>query len=168
MNQGNYLPMFMGGTNSSNSIDNVRANYPLVKHVPGLKRLVLIFSGYPLSGTIRHLRTPVEKRRNDHIKMCLHHLITMGLYFGGYIMNEIESGIVTIFLMDFCDIWIHFAKAFVDTTYKKTCTFFGVLMWFFWGYIRLYCFPYHVYINYFVNPWKEPLNFGGSYEGYNC
>lgn len=105
----------MGGISSSNSIANVRANYPLINHAPGLKKLYLILSGYHLSGTIRHLKTPVEKRRNDHIEMCLHHLLTLSLFYGSYIMNEIESGIIVSFLMDFCDIWVHFAKAFVDT-----------------------------------------------------
>jgi hypothetical protein len=90
MNQDNYLPMIMGGISSKNSISNIYANYPLKDHTPGLKRLYLILSGYHFSGTIRHLKTPVEKRRNDHIEMCLHHLLTLSLFYGAYIMNNIE------------------------------------------------------------------------------
>lgn len=167
MNQGNYLPVIMGGISTSNSISNMFTNYPLLDHVYGLKRLYLILSGYHLSGTIRHLKVPIEKQRNDHIEMCLHHLLTLSLFLGAYLMNDIESGIIVSYLMDFCDIWTHFAKAFVDTKYKNTCTMFGVLMWFFWGYTRLFCFPYHVYMTYFKNPFSEPLNMSGSYEGYN-
>ena len=82
-------------------------------------------------------------------------------------MNNTEMGIIVSYLMDFCDIWVHFAKGFVDTTYKTTCTVFGVFMWFFWGYTRLYCFPYFVYMAYLYVPFSEPLNMSGSYEGYN-
>lgn len=159
--------MIMGGVRSTNSISNIHANYPLIDHVPGLKRMYLILSGYHLSGTIRHLKIPIEKQRNDHIEMCLHHLLTLSLFYGAYMMNDIESGIIISFLMDFCDIWVHFAKSFVDTKFKNTCTVFGILMWFFWGYTRLICFPYHVYMTYFMSPFQDPLNMSGTYEGYN-
>jgi hypothetical protein len=69
--------------------------------------------------------------------------------------------------MDFCDIWVHAAKALVDTTWKKTCTVMGVFMWFFWGWTRLYCFPYFIYYTYLHDPFREPINMAGSYEGYN-
>ena len=61
MNQSNYLPVIMGGTSSTNHISNIYYNYPLVNHTYGLKILYLILSGYHLSGTIRHLKIPVEK-----------------------------------------------------------------------------------------------------------
>lgn len=166
LNQGNYLPVMMGGISSSNHISRVYASYPLINHVRGIKEFYLVLSGYHLSGTIRHLKTPVEKRKNDYIEMCLHHLLTVSLFCGGYIMNDIEPGIITSFLMDFCDIWVHFAKGFVDTKFKSTCTVFGVFMWFFWGYTRLYCFPYFIYMVKYSPPFSEPLNMQGTPEGH--
>ena len=112
--------------------------------------------------TIWHLTE--KTKRNDHVEMCLHHLLTLSLYFGAYIMSDIESGLVVSFLMDFCDIWTHLAKGLVDTQYVKTVTLCGALMWIFWGYTRIFCFPIHVYYAYVIYPFELP-NMKGSYEG---
>jgi len=55
MNQRTYLPNIMGGITSSNSLNNTTLNYPLIDHFPGAYTLILVLSGYPLAGTIRHL-----------------------------------------------------------------------------------------------------------------
>ena len=150
MNKASFLPWYMGGSSSKNTLKNLYLNYPLIKQVPGLPEMYLASSGQHLLLTYWHLTT--SKRRNDHIEMCLHHLLTLSLYYGAYITSDIEAGFVISFLMDFCDIWTHFAKAFVDTKYKSTCTIFGVLMWFFWGYTRIFCFPIHVYLAFIKYP----------------
>tara|TARA_B110000285_G_C14926245_1_gene515131 strand:- start:354 stop:713 length:360 start_codon:yes stop_codon:yes gene_type:complete len=58
LNQGNYLPIMMGGISSSNHISRIYASYPLINHARGIKEFFLVLSGYHLSGTIRHLKTP--------------------------------------------------------------------------------------------------------------
>jgi len=40
-------------------------------------------------------------------------------------------------------------------------------MWFFWGYTRLFCFPFLIYTNFMLTPFTPPLNMSGTYEGYN-
>ena len=154
--------MFMGGLKSTNRLKNMYENYPLVKRIPGLPELFLVCGGYHVWGTYKHLTAKVK--RNDFIEMCLHHLLTLTLYVGGYIMGDIYSGLVTVLITDFCDIWVHFAKGTCGTTWKKTTDFFGVCMWVFWFYTRLYCMPYCIYWMLFMDPFDIP-NMYGSYEG---
>ena len=56
-------------------------------------------------------------------------------------MNIASIGLMVSILMDFCNLWVHYAKAFSGTTYTKTCYVFGGGMWIFWMYTRLICFP---------------------------
>jgi len=98
--------------------------------------------------------------------MSLHHLLTIALFLGAYLTNDIETGIIVSYLMDICDVPVHYAKAFVDTTFKTTCTVLGVLMWSAWGWTRLYCLPFHIYYSFFLNPSLPPHNMSGTYQAY--
>jgi len=167
LNKGNYLPVFMGGFSSSNDISNIFIKYPMSEHAPGIKALFLALSGHYVSGTYRHWKTPVEKQRNDHIEMYLHHLLTLSLFLGSYLMNDIETGLIVSYLMDICDVPIHFAKGLVDTHWRTTCKACGVVMWFLWGWTRLVCLPYHIYYTFLKNPFEAPHNMTGMYQGYN-
>ncbi|WVQ78142.1 hypothetical protein IAT38_000223 [Cryptococcus sp. DSM 104549] len=51
-----------------------------------------------------------EKRRKDHWQMFGHHILTIALIVGSYKMNFTRVGVVIHCLMDFCDIWLPFAK----------------------------------------------------------
>jgi hypothetical protein len=75
------------------------------------------------------------------LEMVLHHASTCIAFSGGYFMNIASIGLMVSILMDFCNLWVHYAKAFSGTTYTKTCYVFGGGMWIFWMYTRLICFP---------------------------
>jgi acyl-CoA-dependent ceramide synthase len=146
----------------SNSIADMYINYPMVERIYGLPTFYLACSGYHIWGSYKHLTSP--HKRNDYLEMCVHHLITISLYAGGHIMGDIYSGLLIVYIMDFSDIWVHFAKASCDTHWKKMCDFFGVQMWFWWAYTRLFCLPYCIYWMLFIYPYDLP-NMSGSYEG---
>jgi len=118
--------------------------------------------GYQIWGTYKHLTAKVQ--RNDHLEMTLHHFITISLYAGGHVMGDYGSGILVIFITDFSDLWVHYAKATCDTHWKKTCDFFGVQMWVWWFYTRILCLPVVIYYTMFKHPFEIP-NMSGSYEG---
>lgn len=106
----------------------------------------------------------MSERRNDYVEMNLHHFLTLTLIFGGHIMGDIDSGLLTVYIMNFSNIWVHFAKATIDIGMKWLCDLFGVCLFFWWFYFRLFCFPWCVYYMLFVYPFEIP-GMQGSYEG---
>jgi very-long-chain ceramide synthase len=122
----------------------------------------LACAGYHVWNTWKHFTAKVK--RNDYIEMALHHFLTLSLFVGGHMMGDIYSGLLIVYIMDFCDVWVHFAKGLCGTTWKKTTDFFGFAMWIFWFYTRLFCLPFCVYWMLFVYPFELP-NMSGSYEG---
>ena len=138
-------------------------NYPMVQRINGLKELVLITGGYHVWSAYKHQTSKVK--RNDFLEMGLHDLITITLFAGGHVMGDYCSGLVVIFITDFTDVWVHFAKATCDTHWKKACDFFGFMMWFWWAYCRIFCFPVCIYFMLLKDPFDIP-NMKGSYEGY--
>lgn len=51
-----------------------------------------------------------EARRNDHYQMLSHHVITIALLIASYYTNFTRVGCLIMVLMDWCDIWLPFAK----------------------------------------------------------
>ncbi|KAG8743622.1 sphingosine N-acyltransferase lag1 [Ceratobasidium sp. 414] len=52
----------------------------------------------------------IEARRKDHYQMLAHHIITISLIVGSYIMHLTRVGIAILVIMDFCDIILPLAK----------------------------------------------------------
>jgi hypothetical protein len=162
MSKGTFLPWFMGGS-FTNNLRNMYINYPLVERIDGLPTYYLVAGGYHVWDTYNHL-THRGSKRNDYFEMCVHHLITLSLVAGGHIMGDINSGLLTVYIFDFSDIAVHYCKAICDTHWKKMTDFFGVHMWFWWAYSRMFCLPYCIYYMLFVYPFEIP-GMSGSYEG---
>lgn len=116
MAQGTFLPWFMGGS-YGNDLKNMYLNYPMVVRIEGLPTLFLMSVGYHFWGTYRHFIG--NHKRNDYFEMCVHHLITISVFVGGHIMGDCNSGLLIVYMMDFSDIAVHFAKASCDTHWKK-------------------------------------------------
>ena len=151
----------MGGLSKNNSLGDMYKNYPLVERVFGLPEYFLASAGYHVWSTYLH---QVSEHRNDYVEMNLHHFLTLSLIFGGHIMGDIDSGLLTIYITNFTNIWVHFAKATMDIGMKKLCDLCGVLLFFFWFYFRLVCFPWCIWQMLFVHPFEIP-GMEGSYEG---
>ena len=124
---------------SSNSLSNIFEGYPLCHYPTFMRKFFFASLGIHLLRTCQLVTT--KHRRNDFLEMVLHHASTCIAFTGGYYMNIASIGLLVSVLMDFCNLWVHFAKAFSGTTYKNTCFFFGGGMWLFWMYTRIVSFP---------------------------
>jgi len=106
----------------------------------------MINTGYHLGQTIKHFA--VDKS-NDYLEMMLHHLVTLYLMFGSYMINIWETGAVIAYLHDLSDMWGHLTKCLGQTTHDKiTIPAFMIMMcfWFWTRNIMLgYC-TYHVWV----------------------
>jgi hypothetical protein len=50
--------------------------------------------------------------------MLLHHIITVTLYVGGYMMNFLTMAMITVLCLDIADLFVSFARAVSETKYK--------------------------------------------------
>jgi len=74
-----------------------------------------------------------EARRNDHVQMMAHHIITITLIGASYFANFTRAGCILLVLMDWCDIWLPLAKMlrYIDLTTLCDITFTWFLVsWF--------------------------------------
>jgi len=69
-----------------------------------------------------------EARRKDHIQMMTHHIITIVLIGASYFTNFTRVGCVILVLMDWCDIWLPFAKMLLYIDLSTLCDI--VFTWF--------------------------------------
>ena len=131
LNKTDFFPRHFGALNPESKLDNLYNNYPLIDHVYGMKYFFLATLGYHLYRTYDQLMA--ETRHNDFVEMILHHALTVVLYTGSYLMNNISIGILVVYSADTADIFVHLAKATAGTTFRLTCYVFGASMWLIWG-----------------------------------
>lgn len=111
-----------------------------------MKLFYMINIGYHLGQTIRHL---VLDRTNDYLEMLLHHLVTLYLLFGSYMINLWECGAIIAYLHNVSDILGHLTKCLGQTTYDKiTIPAFICMMgvWFWTRNIMLAYCTYNVWV----------------------
>lgn len=95
-----------------------------------------------MASLITHFLTT---RRNDFVEMALHHIVTIYLYSGCYLMNSMDIGAVIVFLHDIADITTPFCKTLSETIYKKMTIAFFITNAVVWGYTRNFVFPWIIY-----------------------
>ena len=78
--------------------------------------------------------------------MGLHHLVTMYLFGGSYMLNMWEEGCVLSWLHDFSDIPINIARTISNTTYKKSTAGIFALAIMVWIWVRCYVLPKFIFI----------------------
>jgi len=66
-------------------------------------------TAYHLGSLIIHF---FGERKADYVEMGLHHIVTMYLMIGSYMMNILECGAVISFIHDATDLTGHFTKFF--------------------------------------------------------
>jgi len=124
------MPKALGG---SGDFVHVYDLMPYPDHVPYLKHYYISVFSYHLGQMAMHV---FGKHENDYIEMGFHHLVTIYLMVGSYMMNEWEGGAVISFLHDAADISVMFAKVFSQTTYDKASIFWFFSMILSWGWCR--------------------------------
>ena len=99
-----YYPTYLGGKGDYTRL--FEGQY-YVKHLPGLKLFYMINTGYHLGQTFKHFYVD---RTNDFLEMLLHHLVTLYLLFGSYMINIWECGAIIAYVHDLSDILGHLTK----------------------------------------------------------
>ncbi|WVO21824.1 uncharacterized protein IAS62_003138 [Cryptococcus decagattii] len=91
---------------SPTSPEQLWGTYPpsLSLHLPSFTISPSLVGGSPAA------RYHCEKRRRDHWQMFGHHILTITLIVGSYVMNFTQVGVLIHCLMDFCDILLPLAK----------------------------------------------------------
>jgi hypothetical protein len=149
-----YLPWYLFG---DGELSNLYKNHPIHTFPTELKLYYLVTLGYYLDKTVQDLWH--REKRNDFIEMMLHHLLTINLYVGGYMLNSMAIGSLVIISLDWTQIFIGFSRSFSETKFKKLTAFFGFGMWFSWMYFRMMVFPVVIYQGYYYLPRKIPVKF---------
>ena len=88
----------------------------------------------------------LNTKKNDFIEMGLHHLVTIYLLGGSYILNLWECGTVIAYLHDLSDVPGMVVKIFSNTVYNKVsvvCFFITIATWM---WVRNYAFTDIIYI----------------------
>lgn len=143
----------MGGVEGS-SLDNLYVGYPMYEMPYGMSTFFFASLGLHILRFVQLFGSSTKK--NDYYEMLLHHTLTFVLFSGGYLMNVIPTGLLVILVIDFCNCWTHYAKAFAGTVYTNLCMFMGAMCWATWFYSRLVCLPIIIYYGLFVNVDKIP------------
>lgn len=95
--------------------------------------------GYYISKTFEDM--VLREKRNDFMEVLLHHVLTIELYVGSYMINELAVGSLIILILDWTGIFVGFSRAFSETKFKKLVFYFGVGMWVTWIYFRIIVYP---------------------------
>lgn len=90
-----------------------------------------------------HIFTP--NRRNDFVEMALHHLVTVYLFGGLYLLNTLEVGSAIAFLHDIADIFVNIVKFSGETEHDNLSAFLMIVHMIVWAYTRLITLPYMIY-----------------------
>lgn len=94
-----------------------------------------------------------KARKNDFIEMALHHIVTIYLFSGCYLLNFWEIGTVIAFLHDIADITTNIVKGLAESKFKNATGVVFVIHMALWFYTRIVILPlmiYHCYIDFNV------------------
>lgn len=83
--------------------------------------------------------------RNDFVEMFLHHVVTLMLYGGSYMINMTDAGSVIMYLHDWADVFTSFVRCFTETTLTPLSVASALGMLLSWFYTRLWVFPQVIY-----------------------
>lgn len=118
---------------------------------------ILVTQGYHLTSLLLHF---FGERRNDFVEMALHHIVTIYLFSGCYLINCIDIGSVIAFLHDIADVTTSLTKCFAESKYKLGTIFFFILNMMIWAYTRNLILPMLIYDIYFNI--SQNVNFHGE------
>lgn len=117
-------------------------NFDYPEHAPGMKLYALVTMGYHVGGLVSHLVNP--NKGNDFLEMALHHFCAFYLFFGYYMANVWEVGMVIAFLHDIADITANLTKFLSNTRWTKFTVFCFLLNIVIWAWTRLWVLPYEL------------------------
>lgn len=130
------MPPCLGG---SGDYDLSFKDHPYAVRKEGFKEYLLVTMGFHVAGFFVHF---MESKKNDFVEMGLHHIVTLFLFGGMYLLNVWETGAVIAFLHDIADIFVGLTKVFSETKLDNCSVvcFAGLLSA--WFYTRILLLPY--------------------------
>ena len=116
-------------------MDNLFKNYPLVDIPNSLRYYYLMTLGYHFYRAIDHII--YGRDRYDFVEMIVHHILTLILYSGSYMMNYMRPGSLVCFCLDQADLLGCLARAYNETVFKRLAAVIGITMWATWVWTRM-------------------------------
>ena len=130
-----YLPPALGGRGD---LSISFKEFPYANHVPQLKEYLLITMGYHVGGLFTHF---FGTRRNDFLEMGLHHIVSIYLFGGCYLLNVWECGSVIALLHDIADITTNVTKFLAESRFKIPLVIVFLFHMCIWFYTRNFLLP---------------------------
>jgi ceramide synthetase len=130
------LPNFLGG---SGDISNWFKDYPYREVSTDVKTYMVFTMGYHVSNLIL---LAAKERKVDFVEMMFHHIVTVFLFGGSFMINFVPIGAVVAFLHDTADFICAVLKISAETEYDNMTKVSFVVLMTTWVYTRLLVFPY--------------------------
>jgi hypothetical protein len=94
-----------------------------------------------------------EGKKNDFMEMLMHHIVTVYLYEGYYMLNVWEIGSLIAYLHDFGDIFVNIVKFMAETPYGNCTAVIFLVHMSMWFYTRCIILPWIIYNIFNANLW---------------
>ena len=94
--------------------------------------------GYHVGGVFTHF---FGTRRNDFLEMGLHHIVSIYLFGGMYLLNLWEAGSVIALLHDIADVTTNLTKMGAESRFKTALLTIFIFHMFLWFYTRNFLLP---------------------------
>ena len=98
--------------------------------------------GYHFGGLFTHF---FGTRRNDFLEMALHHIVSIYLFGGCYLLNGWECGSVIALLHDIADITTNITKCGAESRFKTPVVIVFLIHMSVWFYTRNFLLPQYIY-----------------------
>jgi len=147
------LPSYFPFAEPTDSLENNFINYPINEPNEPLRLWFLMTMGYHLSKLLQQAFDIVfstGERRNDFTEMILHHILTMVLFTGSYLMNWWGCWGIIVLCTDWSNMNMYFSKVFGDLRFKWLRWIIGWQMLPSWFYFRSYQYNRVLYDGWYV------------------
>lgn len=110
-----FFPKFLGG---SGDIWKTFNDFPFQKDIPGLRLCYQANLGWHMEGLLKMI--VLDGIRPDIIEMSLHHIVTIYLVGGSYLINYMNIGAIIEWIHNSTDILMSLLRAISESKYTKT------------------------------------------------
>jgi len=137
-----FFPTYLGGRGDLQKTFN---DYPFQKEVPGMRLCYQANLGWHLEGLLKMI--VLDGIRPDIIEMSLHHIVTIYLVGGSYLINYVNVGTIIEWIHNTTDILLSMLRASSECKYHKILAPpILVLCAFFWFFGRIVVFSGIIYV----------------------
>ena len=139
-----FFPSYLGG---SGDIWKTFQNFPYQTQVPGMKQYYMFNLGWHLQSILEMILID-GLRAPDVIELGLHHVVTIYLFSGSYLLNFFRMGGIIEVIHDSSDIFLCAARFMTQTRFKIAQCITGSILLIYWIYTRIFVFSWIIYVGY--------------------